>query len=298
MKAKLDIWSFIAAAWVVGLIALVSNQKPNAPQRKRNNHAHPSEKLKVEPISDQSKYEEWHSDEREHKAEERAYWRRQSSNSKWALIFSIFTFGTALIAVGIAYFAFQASSQAVVQARREADAATNPYLFATFKGGDTIHGWITQGQFGRGWAIDVQMEVTNYGAGPAILTSLDCIPVWGRYEKAELGLLDKIPKIEARGFTSLMVIGGKDTKLFTCPWAWAENENLVGYNPGWKPMDTLGALQRGKFAIWMIARIKYQDFARTPGESLFCARYKDIGGATRNDLIGFEQAAPPRCENH
>jgi hypothetical protein len=124
VKAKSSIWDFLIATGVLfGLIVLVSNQEPKAAQRNRNYRAQSPDDLEAEPISHQTKYEEWHPEEREHKSEERAYWRRQHSNSRWSLIFNILTFGTAILAVGIAYWAYQASTQAVVEAKRQADAA-------------------------------------------------------------------------------------------------------------------------------------------------------------------------------
>lgn len=85
----------------------------------------------------------------------------------------IYTLITIVIA-GLNYCALREAQNQTIQARRQANAATVPYIFATFRGADTVHGWISRGKSGKGWSIDVDVNIANYGQVPGVLVDLVC----------------------------------------------------------------------------------------------------------------------------
>jgi hypothetical protein len=74
-------------------------------------------------IQDQAAQEGWHPEEQEHRREERRYWRFQYITSSITLLFSFAAAIGAIVGSYIAYQAFIASTQAVVEAKRQAAAA-------------------------------------------------------------------------------------------------------------------------------------------------------------------------------
>jgi hypothetical protein len=89
-----------------------------------------SRSLSSSDIQDQANQQGWHPDEQEHKRHERRYWRFQYITSSITLLFS---FGAAIGAFTgsyIAYQAFVASTQAVEEAKRQANAAESQVAVA------------------------------------------------------------------------------------------------------------------------------------------------------------------------
>ncbi len=166
MKSKTKIWDLALATGAIALIALLSDQKPKATKRSGNNDAQTSNNLKDESIGFQPIYESWHAEDREHKTAERTYWRRQNANSRWALAFSIFTFGTALLAAGIAYYAFRETKRQADAAEETLAISQRPWIRVSVSLGNRIifSEWANQ----KSIQIPLNYEFKNHGGSPAV----------------------------------------------------------------------------------------------------------------------------------
>jgi hypothetical protein len=81
-------------------------------------------------IQNQTSQQGWHPDEQEHKRHERRYWRFQYIISSITLLFSLIAAVGAFTGSYIAYKAFIASTNAVNEAKRQANAAESQIAVA------------------------------------------------------------------------------------------------------------------------------------------------------------------------
>jgi hypothetical protein len=159
VKGKGTIWELMLAAGLIGFIHLLSNQKPN--QRAVN-------------FKDRAnQHQDRNPEEKEHRFAERRYWRWQNRTTSAGLLLNAVTFVVAIAGAMIAYSAFQASRQAVVEAKRQADAAEES-LWATQRPWIKVSMTLGKNIIFAEWAneksiqIPLKLEYKNHGGAPAI----------------------------------------------------------------------------------------------------------------------------------
>jgi len=244
--------------------------------------------LNEKTISLYSPYEGWHPDEKRHRGKERCYWRL-------TLILSFFTMagaGTAAYCAAKAYVQTRSQTQAgweaAKQAKRQADAASEPYVFGVFQRSNTIFDWLHDGT-----PIDVGIVLSNYGQGPAIITKAQCSVVFGNPTNVDFSLLDESPISSIEDVPHLDVLG-REPIVGKCDDPWPNDYGRTGFNNGLSPTDKITFIMISH-PIWVLAKIDYEDVVGNKYESVVCARFELAGGANQKDSLGFQPFLAPKC---
>ena len=99
----------------------------------------------------------------------------------------------------------------------------------------------------------------------------------------------------ARGFVKQSVFGARDSQSFKCPFTFAMNAQIVGYESKWERQDFEKLFASAQYAIWFLVGVRYEDVTGDSFGKVFCSRYDDAGEARGEDFVGFQPAKPPDC---
>jgi hypothetical protein len=205
----------------------------------------------------------WHPEEQEHRRQERRYWRFQYGTSTVTLFFSLIAAAGAAAGSYIAYQAFIASTQAVGEAKRQADeakrqadAAESQIAVAKDTEERQLRAYVFLSNVHIRVAdntniLDVKLDVKNFGNTPAKDYSF-----WACTTIREQPLVNKLPDIPDYGPISKSLLAPGEKRSIYNP-SLCETHS---YSPwGGIPVGERQLLQNGQKAIYVFGILNYLD---------------------------------------
>jgi hypothetical protein len=183
-------------------------QRPSVARRRQ---------LPVAPISSaRSKEEAAQADEAFHRKVERYYWAISA-------VVSVVATAGAIVAAVYAALAFAEARRQAIAAVRQADAAANPFIVASFKGATSLSAAVLSHEPN----FQLVLSLANYGQGPAIIEEIRCGAYLGEHEPGTIraDYLPTNPPVEneyqrtafAPLSSYIVAPGGKEAGDFSCP---------------------------------------------------------------------------------
>ncbi len=175
-----------------------------------------------------------------------------------------------------------AAQNAVGEAKRQADAATRPYLFAkVIENNCSFSGWTDYAEHGPvpcgvgAFAekfLDLSVSFTNHGLVPAIIKRVECSIVFGTEDGPDLAEVakaeawqDMLPiKDLAEDF-----IDSKETSAVARCFAWPQNSEQYSFARNY----TFSKLWMSGHKVWVSGYIVYTDTDRDNLSAPICAEF-------------------------
>jgi hypothetical protein len=226
-----------------------------------------------------------------HRRYEREIWAKQiriGTINNWiagiGLLFSLIAAGGAVAAVFYAKGAYIAANDqanadwnSATQAKRQADAASQPYIFVGETAGNSIDSWLFDGAS----FMDVKISAKNFGAAPAIVSYVGCFLIWGTKQApppTSVVISNNDYSIILDDNASFpIVIGSNGAITGDCESPWPINDDP----PSGQAQVTQYRINRVfNGAIWVVGIVDYTDVNGTADHTAFCAKSDDGADVT------------------
>jgi hypothetical protein len=224
----------------------------------------------------------WHAEEREHKGQERTYWKIQKIVSAVTLIFSLIAAGGAAAGAYIAFRAFK-------EAKRQADAAESQIMIASDTAKRQLRAYTLVAptvveDFVAGSAPKAGVKVTIFGQTPAyeleLVTHIAALP---------FPLKEDIRKTPVPDFDVSTI-----TRAILAPTQFASNAPRLTYAPNAEQFRILSAGETYRLFVW--GEVNYRDTFKVQRVSRFCFSYPSQAlGAKTSELCPTGNCADDQC---